>query len=148
MFKDLYRKVDAKVEPDLKLINDTKAKMLEELNHKKKVRYIHFYRYATVAACFILVVGLATVNVTKTANQSVQDIGSASSSIDSVSKGNLSFSSSSSFDSVLVNSGVPVNAFSSYFSVESASAQSTSSIGGSIIQFFLNILQWFKELLF
>ena len=85
MFKNLYRKVDSKVEPDLKLINDTKAKMRSELKQSKMINF-SFYKYATVAACFILVIGLCSVRIGTMSSHITQDLGSNNtSSITSIS---------------------------------------------------------------
>ncbi|MBO5289851.1 MAG: hypothetical protein J6M02_07090 [Clostridia bacterium] len=139
MFKELYLKADAKIKPDLKLINETKAKMLREINAKKNVKQIHFYKYATLAACFILVISLFSVNVKNASNQVAEDLsGVANSSLTSNSANGLALPNTASSSAN--------NSFSSV-TVDSASEMSSVS-KNPIIEFFMKILQWFQELLF
>lgn len=144
MFKELYRKVDSKVEPDLKLISDTKEKMRRELKQSKMLNF-SFYKYATVAACFILVIGLCSVRLVSMSSQVTQDLGSSSiSSLDSTSDVKSYFSESSS---QFVSSGSANSSFSN-LSPTLNTIDSASVSQNPIIEFFTNILQWFKELLF
>jgi len=145
MFKELYKKVDSKVEPDLKLINDTKVKMMSELKQSKMLNF-SFYKYATVAACFIVVIGLCSIKLGSMSSQVTQDLGgNAISASDSNSEVKPYFSGSSSVPnaSQFVTSGSS-NSFSSLTpTVDSASVSENP-----IVRFFKNILQWFEELLF
>jgi len=149
MFKELYRKVDSKVEPDLKLIKDTKAKMISELKQSKMLNF-GFYKYATVAACFILAIGLCTIKLGTMSSQVTQDLsGNATSSLGASSLDNIKPSKDAELSnpSGFSSTGMSNNSFST-FSPTIDSVSSTSSNSNPIVEFFVNILQWFEELLF
>ena len=149
MFRDLYRKIDAKIEPDLKLVKDTKEKMISELKQRKMTN-LGFYKYATVAACFILVVGLCTIKLGTMSSQVTQDLsGNATSSLGASYLDNVKPSKDVEMSNLsgLHSSGMSNNSFSSISSTIDT-VGSTSSNSNPIVEFFANILQWFKELLF
>ena len=139
MFENLYKKVDEKVQPSEELINETKLKMKDELNNKNKVVHVNFYKYATIAACLVIFIGVLSVNTQKdiameyapSINENVND---------------------SYKESNITTNGNPFNSVTFDSAMSSGTATSATvakySIFDSILEFFENILQWFKELLF
>jgi len=137
MFKKLYLAVDSKVEPNLDLINNTKNKMYEELKKRNKVRTMNFYKYASIAACLVIFIGVLSVN--QKINQPIQE--------------SNSFMESTNIKPSVNNSGSTGNPFNSAFDSTTSAATSSSvlkseSFFDKIIDFFTSIIQWFKELLF
>jgi hypothetical protein len=141
MFKKLYLEVDSKVEPNLELINNTKKKMHEELKNRNKVRTMNFYKYASIAACLVIFMGVLSVN--QKINAPLYESDSFNESLDT-------YPNKPSTN----NSGISGNPFNTTFDSAMSSTASTSvevksdSFVDKIIDFFENIIQWFKELLF
>jgi len=139
MFETLYKSVDSKVQPSAELINKTKLKIKDELNNKNKVVHVNFYKYATIAACLVIFIGVLAVNTTK--NIVIEDSSSINETINDSYKG-----------ANITTNGNPFNSgrFDSAMSSGAAISITTSSnsILNNISEFFENILQWFKELLF
>lgn len=137
MFEQMYKKVDEKIEPSLDLINKTKLKMKEELNNSNKVVHINFYKYATIAACLVIFIGVLSMN---TSQEMVMD---QAPSI------NESYNESIENNSSVTNNPFTSGNFNSAQTADSAiSITKTNSILYNIVEFFANIIQWFKELLF
>lgn len=141
MFDNLYKSVDMPIQPSLELINKTKVKMKEEINNSNKVVQVNFYKYATIAACFVIFIGILSVNmqndvmtdVAPSINETVDDSYKESTNTNVSTKGNP-------FNQAYFNS-----------SVESGSTSDVvlrNSILDNIADFFIGIAQWFKELLF
>lgn len=140
MFETLYKSVDLNVKPSIELINKTKQKMKEEINNSNKVVHLNFYKYATIAACLIIFIGVLSVNPTKdlameevpNINETVKD-SYQQSDVDSFGGGQFD----SAFNSTAMSSGTVASATSS-----------RNSVLDNIAEFFMNIIRWFKELLF
>ena len=153
MFKKLYKSVDSKITPSESLIKDTKEKLYKEIN-SKKVTNINFYKYATLAACFVIFIGVLSVNMNKfTMSNNSLNIFDTSESINN-SAGNFEnnkiepdVSGNNHFNSA--GSSVSENPFHANFdSVASTAVTRSDSFIYKIIEFFTNIIQWFRELLF
>ena len=137
MFKKLYTSVTENIKPDDNLVSYTKQLMYNELKSKPK---INFYKYASIAACFVIFIGALSLNI-KTTN-SMESIVNSSEQIeisdDIVIKENQS-------------SNISDNLFNANFSDTNfgvASVENNNSFFSKIISFITNIIQWFKELLF
>lgn len=139
MFESLYKSVDLDVQPSLELINKTKQKMKEEINNSNKVVQLNFYKYGALAACLVIFIGVLSVNTSKDIamneapiiNETVNDSYQGSIEID---MGNNRFDS-------------PFNSAMSSNSTTGTQV-SRNSILDNIVEFFIGITQWFKELLF
>lgn len=146
MFETLYKTVDSKIQPSLELVNETKQKMKLELNNSNKVRHVNFYKYATIAACLVIFLGVLNVNPTKDIqfNNAPSMNETFNEAHDSVSSGNkgqnpfnsANFESGNKFDSIYFESAGDIT------------VDSKNSILDRIVEFFVKIIQWFKELLF
>ena len=155
MLKKLYRSVDSKITPSESLIKDTKEKLYKEIN-SKKVTNINFYKYATLAACFVIFIGVLSVNMSKV----VMSDNSLNSVVinESINNSSGSFennkveSDKNSFDSI--NTGISGNPFNASFNSAVSTGNSATVVTRSdsfiykVIGFFSNIIQWFRELLF
>ena len=140
MFEKVYLAVDSKIEPDLKLIHNTKNRMYEELKNRTKVRTMNFYKYASIAACLVLFIGVLSVN--QKINQPIYEVNNFVESTDSYpTKTDVNDS---------VSNGNPFNtAFNSATSgATSSTALKSETFWDKVIDFFSSIVQWFKELLF
>ena len=137
MFEQMYKKVDEKIEPSLDLINKTKLKMKEELNNSNKVVHINFYKYATIAACLMIFIGVLSINTS-------QDM-----LMEQVPSINESYNETFENDSIARDEYFSSENFASTDTVNTAVAiPKTNSVLYEIAEFFISIIQWFKELLF
>ena len=140
MFEKVYLAIDSKIEPDLKLIHNTKNKMYEELKNRNKVRTMNFYKYASIAACLVLFIGVLSIN--QKINQPIYELNSFVESTDSYptkNEVNDSGSKGNPFNTAL-NSATSGASTSTAFKPE--------TFWDKVIYFFSSIVQWFKELLF
>ena len=143
MFEKLYKSVDMQVMPTSELINETKEKMYKEIKTSNKVKYMNFYKYGTVAACLIIFIGVFSINPTKDAH--LNQAPSINESIKDTAEKDFV---SDSFNNMTGNS-FSNNSFNSATSSDSASAITVKRpLLDNIIEFFVGIIQWFKELLF
>ncbi|MBE5812715.1 MAG: hypothetical protein E7314_03585 [Clostridiales bacterium] len=139
MFEKVYKKVDSKVQPSLELINETKQKMYKEINNSNKIVHMNFYKYATIAACLIIFIGVLAPNMSKdlVVNESFDINESVNDSYKEITENNFAGNPfNSALDSVMTSDSV------------TSATVSRNSIFDSISEFFENIIQWFKELLF
>jgi hypothetical protein len=141
MFENLYKSVDSKVQPSLKLINETKQMMKSE----NKVVRVNFYKYGALAACLVIFIGVLSVNTQK--NITMDE---ASSMIESPSINETSNDSYKETPNISAGGNPFSSAFDSATTSGTASSVATSknSILSNIAEFFIAIAQWFKELLF
>lgn len=156
MFEKMYNKSISEVKPDRELIESTKKMMQDELDSKKFITNVSFYKYASIAACALVVIStfmLYPRNV-------MQDLSSGS-----VSDPNNNFiaEDNSCFEGATMNkdSSFQVqnvspkysNSFDSFVTTNGdigALANNSAPIKNSnpFFNWIKGIIQWFYELLF
>lgn len=151
MFEKMYLDSISKIKPDRELIESTKKMMINELENKKNIKNISFYKYASIAACVVVVISVLTLyprNIIK--DLSTGNISTPTDNFIAEDKvyfegatmnkdNSVKFPNSNSFDSFAGASG-DIGAL----------ADSSVSIKKSnpFLDGIKEIIQWFYELLF
>ena len=146
MFNKMYVDSISKVKPDKELINRTKEIMNKEIIEKKQIKDINFYKYATVAACLVVVLSAFAFfpkNIMKEAETNNSFVSDSSFEV----KDNIS-SDYSSVDNVGVSSTVSFS--SNLFAPAAQGSIEVESVkkSNNFFDWIKEIIQWFYELLF
>ena len=142
MFEKLYKTVDSQVQASEELINKTKIKMKEEIKNSNKVVHINFYKYGTLSAFLVIFIGVLAANNIKEISLNEPPIisESANDSYKEPLDTNISVNSNP-FNGSMFDSAMSANSHEN-------SIGTRNSFLDNIVGFFINIIQWFKELLF
>ena len=149
MFEKMYNESISKVKPDSELIESTKKIMLNELENKEVIKNINFYKYASIAACIVVVISVLAIYP----KNIIRDLGSDNAYI---SNGSLKAEDKlDNYFDAKDNFSKPNYSNDSFNSLEGINGDIGGMVGvnsaqksNSFLDWIKGIIQWFYELLF